>query len=166
MHRVCRLREVYAALKCNRIFLMVQRLNIRLPVQGTQVQTPVQEDSTCCEATKPICPNYWACALEPERCNYWSPRTLEPMVHNKRSHHHEKPGHSNWRKLKCSNKDPVRPKMIFFFNVREKKHWICNQEAWYHDLWLRIKNLLNCWSFINAVFLKPSSFQNFDHYQN
>ena len=28
-------------------------------------------------------------------CNYWSLRTLEPMLHNKRTHHNEKPKHFN-----------------------------------------------------------------------
>ena len=52
---------------------------------------------------------------------------LEPAVHE-RSHHGKKPERSNWRNLKGSNKDPVQPKMTFF-NVREKEHWIWNQEA-------------------------------------
>ena len=34
--------------------LVVQWLRIRLPVQGTQVQFQVQEDPTCCQATKPV----------------------------------------------------------------------------------------------------------------
>ena len=38
--------------------LVVQWLRIRLPVQGTWVQSLVQEDSTCCGATKPMCHNY------------------------------------------------------------------------------------------------------------
>ena len=33
----------------------------------------------------------WACALEPRSHNYWSLRTLEPMLHSKRSHCNEKP---------------------------------------------------------------------------
>ena len=44
---------------------------------------------------------------------------LEPMLHSKRSHHNEKPGHCNERvappcckerrKLECSRQDPVLP---------------------------------------------------------
>ena len=33
--------------------LVAQWLRIRLPMQGTQVQTLVQEDPACCRATKP-----------------------------------------------------------------------------------------------------------------
>ena len=34
---------------------VVQWWRVRLPVQGTQVQPLVQEDPTCCGATKPVC---------------------------------------------------------------------------------------------------------------
>ena len=47
-------------------------IRIRLPMQGTQVQSLVWEDSTCPRATKPMCHNYWYHALEPKSCNYWS----------------------------------------------------------------------------------------------
>ena len=50
--------------------LVVQWLRIRLPMQGTQVQSLVWEDPTCRGATKPVCQNYG------------SPRVLEPMSHN------------------------------------------------------------------------------------
>ena len=33
--------------------LVAQWLRIRLPMQGTQVQSLVQEDPTCCRATEP-----------------------------------------------------------------------------------------------------------------
>ena len=73
---------------------VVQWLRIRLPVQGTWVQTLVWEDSTCCGAAKPMCHNYWACTLKPASHNYWArmpqllkPTCLEPMLLNKRSHH-------------------------------------------------------------------------------
>ena len=41
--------------------LMVQWLRICLPMQKTQVQFLVQEDSTCLRATRSMCYNYWAC---------------------------------------------------------------------------------------------------------
>ena len=44
--------------------LVVQWLGIRLTMQGTQVRALVQEDPTCCGATKPVRHNYQACALE------------------------------------------------------------------------------------------------------
>ena len=34
-------------------------------MQGTRVQALVQEDPTYHGATKPVCHNYWTCALEP-----------------------------------------------------------------------------------------------------
>ena len=39
---------------------------------GTQVRALVREDATCRGATKPVCHNYWACALEPASHNYWA----------------------------------------------------------------------------------------------
>ena len=56
-------------------------------MQGTQFQALVQEDPTCCGATKPVRHNYWACALE-RLC-------LEPVLHNRRSHRNEKPAYHN-----------------------------------------------------------------------
>ena len=38
--------------------LVVQWLRIRLPIQGTRVQSLVQEDPTCRGATKPVHHNY------------------------------------------------------------------------------------------------------------
>ena len=52
--------------------LVAQWLRILLPMQGTWVQALVWEDPTCCGATKPMCHNHWACALEPVRHNYWA----------------------------------------------------------------------------------------------
>ena len=42
-------------------------------IQGTWISSFLQEDSTCCRATKPVCHNYWVLS------------TLEPMLHSKRS---------------------------------------------------------------------------------
>ena len=38
--------------------LVAQWLTIRLPMQGTRVQALIQEDPTCCGATKPQCHDY------------------------------------------------------------------------------------------------------------
>ena len=38
--------------------LVVHWLRIRLPMQGTQVRAPVQEDPTCRRAAEPVCHNY------------------------------------------------------------------------------------------------------------
>ena len=50
--------------------LVVQWIRICLPMKETCVQSLVQEDYTCHGATRPMCHNYWAQALEPENCNY------------------------------------------------------------------------------------------------
>ena len=70
--------------------LVAQWLRIRLPMQGTQVRALVQEDPTCRIATKPVRHNYWACVPQ-----LLKPTHLEPVLHNKRSHHNEKPVHRN-----------------------------------------------------------------------
>ena len=71
-------------------------------MQGTQVQSLVEEDPTCYGATKPTCHNYWVHALEPGNCNYRAhvlqlrrPEHLEPVRHDKRSHRNEKPTQGN-----------------------------------------------------------------------
>ena len=40
--------------------LSAQWIRSHLPVEGTQVWSPVQEDPTCLGATKPVYLNYWA----------------------------------------------------------------------------------------------------------
>ena len=44
--------------------LVAQWLRIHLPMQGTWVRVLVQEDPMCHRVAKPVCHNYWACALE------------------------------------------------------------------------------------------------------
>ena len=39
----------------------------------------IQENPTCLRATKPMHHNYWAYALEPKSCKYWSQHALELM---------------------------------------------------------------------------------------
>ena len=60
---------------------LAQWLRILLPMQGTWVRSLVWEDPTCHGATKPVCHNYWACALEPASHNYWAhaPQLLKPV---------------------------------------------------------------------------------------
>ena len=60
----------------------VQWLRICLPMQGTRVQSLVQEDPACCGVTKPMCHKYLACTLEPACHNYWSLRALGPVCCN------------------------------------------------------------------------------------
>ena len=96
------MKDLFRLFKISRTSLVAQWLRIHLPMQGTQVQSLVREDPTCCRATKPVHHNYWACALEPASHNYWThvlqllkPPRLQPVLHNKRSHLSEKPAHCN-----------------------------------------------------------------------
>ena len=50
---ICALNKVWG-----RTALVVQQLRIYLPMQGTQVQSLIWEESTHCGATKPIHHNY------------------------------------------------------------------------------------------------------------
>ena len=79
-----------------------------LPMQETQVWSLIQEVSTCCEATKPMCHNYQDRALEPRTCNYWSPHILEATLSIKRSHHTEKPMHHNQRVALTTKEKPTQ----------------------------------------------------------
>ena len=94
--------------------LVVQWLRICLPVQGTQVQSLVREDPTCCGATKPVRHNYWACMLQLLR-----PACLDPMLHNKRSHCNEKPVHRNQGKPMRSSEDTKQPKINKLINFKK-----------------------------------------------
>ena len=78
---------------CSWASLVDQGLRICLVVQGTQVQSLIQKDPTCCGAAKPMYHNYWACALEPTNHNYSSPapQPLEPMHPTSRAPQEEKP---------------------------------------------------------------------------
>ena len=72
--------------------LVVQWRRIHLPMQGTQVQCLIWEDSTCRGATKSMLHNYWTCAPELKSHNYWAPvlQLLKPecwssVVRNRKS---------------------------------------------------------------------------------
>ena len=63
--------------------LAFQWLRIRQPIQGTQVQSLVQEDPIHHRATKPTC------------CNYSGPTCLDPVLCIKGRHCNKKPAHHN-----------------------------------------------------------------------
>ena len=82
----------------------VQWIRIQLPMQGTQVQSLVQEDPTCCRATKAACvPQLLSpCsrAHNPKQLSLrvaTKPKCLEFVFHNKRSYLNEKSWRHNWR---------------------------------------------------------------------
>ena len=70
--------------------LVAQWLRICLPMSRIWVWYLVWENPIllCRGANKPLCHNYWACALEPGSHNSWAhvPQLLKPVPHNKRSH--------------------------------------------------------------------------------
>ena len=72
-----------------RTSLVTQWMRNCLPMQGTRVQSSVQEDPTCLRATKPV----W---------QLLKPACLGPVPHNKRSHN-KKPLHHN-------REEPALPK--------------------------------------------------------
>ena len=78
-------------------FLMLNLYSGTALEEVIQVQSLVREDPMYLRGTEPTPCNYWAQALEPSSRNYWSPCTLEPMFHNKRSHCDEKPMHRTYR---------------------------------------------------------------------
>ena len=51
-----------------RASLVAQWWRTFLPVQETRVRFLIWEDRTCHGVTKPVCPNYSACVLEPRSC--------------------------------------------------------------------------------------------------
>ena len=80
--------------------MVVQWIEIHLPMQGTRIRSQVWEESTCHGAIKSVCHNHWACMpqlLKPmhpraTQQNYWVPRLqflkpehLETVLSNKRS---------------------------------------------------------------------------------
>ena len=69
----------------HRTYLMIGLVVSPLVNRKDRAQSLVRESSTCCGATKPTRHNYWACVLEPESCDYWSPSAFESELHNKRS---------------------------------------------------------------------------------
>ena len=88
IHAVCCLWQMAPNLPKNHLFYFMWNLKkkkktkglpwwrwveILLLIQGTWVWSLVQEDSMCCRATKPLSHDYWACALEPNSRNDWSP---------------------------------------------------------------------------------------------
>ena len=90
------------------------------------------EDPTCHGASKPVCHNYWTCALEPGSCNCWAhvPQLRKP-THPRASTPQEKPPQWEARapqlessphspqleKSLCSNDDSAQPKIKINFKI-------------------------------------------------
>ena len=89
--------------------LVVQWLRIHLPTHGIQIQPPVQEDLTCCGATKPMHRDYRSLHAQ----SLCAPRREATAARSRsaattRSHRSEKPERHNWRKPQGSNTGPAK----------------------------------------------------------
>ena len=62
--------------------LVAQWVGVLLLMRETRVRSLFWEDSTYRAATKPVCHNYWAQALEPMCLNDWSPHALGSASHD------------------------------------------------------------------------------------
>ena len=73
--------------------LLAQWQRVHMPVQEIWVQPLIQEDSTCCETTKLVCNNYWACGLEPGSHIHWAHvlQVWKPQRPRAHALEHEKP---------------------------------------------------------------------------
>ena len=105
----------------------------------TQVQSLGREDPICRGATKPVCHNYLACALEPSSHSCWRPLPRAHALQQERplpgevwAPQQESSLHSTWlEKEPCSSKDPAWPKInlkIKKINRKTKKHGAQNKE--------------------------------------
>ena len=117
---------------------VAQWLRIRLPMQGTWVRSLVQEDPTCCGATKPLHHNY-----QPTCRQLLKPVRLEPVLCNKRSHCREKPTHgdedSMQPEIKTNQKNTVMvnsPHVTFW-----EKRWITVNPLYLWVLHPRIEDI-------------------------
>ena len=90
-----------------------------LLVQRTQLRALVRVDPTCCRADK-----LWSHSP-------WSPRALEPVLWDKRSHCNESPSsrtreptaHHSQRRPVCSTGDPAQPRIsIVFKNFKKDRN--------------------------------------------
>ena len=81
--------------------LMTQWLRIRLPREGTWVQSLAWEDSTCQRATRPVCVSQLR-----------SPRLQLHPRSATRSYRSEKPAHRNWRVSPIRQRRPSTVKNI------------------------------------------------------
>ena len=105
--------------------LVAQWIRIHLPMQWTQVQSLVREDSTCCETSKPVCHNCWVPMLQLLKSTY-----LEPVLCNKRSHLNEKPTHHNAEQPLLSSTRESRMKATKTERPAQLKIKQVNKQCW------------------------------------
>ena len=106
-------------------------------MQGTRVRALIQEDPTCCRATKPARHNYWACTLEPASHDYWAhtPRLPKPAHRDEEWPPLATTGESHSTKTKTQhsnqsvNKEILKKKKIIFFPAFNTNHWSLEASA-------------------------------------
>ena len=97
--------------------LVAQWLRIYLPVQGSRVWSLVQEDSTCCRATKPIYCNCWRLrALEAVLCEEKPPQCETHALQL------EKACTQQWRPSTAFFKEMYIKKKKFMWNIHKTGH--------------------------------------------
>ena len=86
---------------------------LRICQQGTWVQSLVQEVSTCCEVTKPMCHNYWAQALlKPASSKALALQQKKPLQWEAHTPQLERSPHlPQLEKKPSQSKDPVQTKI-------------------------------------------------------
>ena len=105
---------------------MIQWLRIHLPIQGTQVQSPVQEDSTCCRAARLVHHNSREDTAARSQSAALKSSPPPPAMG-------EKPEHSNQEKKKphkttdaCGEGGVTHP------SFQERGHWtLMTKEIWF-----------------------------------
>ena len=68
-----------------------QRRRLRLDPWSGRIPHAAEQLSPCATTIEPVLQSPGAAATESRCHNYWSPCALDPMLHDKRSHHKEKP---------------------------------------------------------------------------
>ena len=84
-------------------------LRVHQQMKGTQVWSLVQEDSTCCGATKLVSHNYWALAS----WRPWSAAVGAVSMRSPCTTAREQPLLTATRESPYSNEDPVQPQINF-----------------------------------------------------
>ena len=74
-----------------------------IPAWSGKIPHAAEQLSPCATTTEPVLYNPCATTTEASEPQLPKPACLEPVLRNKRSHHNEKPAHSN--------KDPMQPKI-------------------------------------------------------
>ena len=112
--------------------LAFQWLRIHQPIQGTQVQSLVQEDPIHHGATKPTCCNYRGRAYVPRSCALQQGKPLQWEAHPPQQR--AAPAHHNERKPARGKEHPTQPKTEETYLKKKKKdEWIKKLRLYTHN---------------------------------